>query len=276
MLATTGAVTAFGVWLARGGRSKLRRQFRQGARTLDRRRRYLDGKVQGWRYHRAWREPAPDVPDQVLVDRIRSTLGPLEKRLDVPHLHVTIEGRTAILHGEVPTEDDAAQLIDAVAQVAGVQAVRSHLRVGLIRGDTRPSEGRRPATSTAMRQLVDAARTAGAPQPEQAVGGVLRVLAGRLPPAEHDQLLSHLPADVRRLADGGRRRRWRRLPPVKTVDEFDARVAEEGRVPHVQADRVAREVLGVLHTLAPEEDAGVSAVLPAEIRRLWQETSRSA
>ena len=105
---------------------------------------------------------------------------------------------------------------------------------------------------------------------------MLRVLAGRLPPAEHDQLLSHLPADVRRLADGGRRRRWRRLPPVKTVDEFDARVAEEGRVPHVQADRVAREVLGVLHTLAPEEDAGVSAVLPAEIRRLWQETSRSA
>ena len=68
------------------------------------------------------------------------------------------------------------------------------------------------------------ARTAGAPQPEQAVGGVLRVLAGRLPPAEHDQLLSHLPTDVRRLADGGRRRRWRRLPPVKTVDEFDAGV----------------------------------------------------
>ena len=50
----------------------------------------------------------------MLADRIRSSLGPLEKWLDVPHVHVTVARHVAILHGEVGTEADATAIERAV------------------------------------------------------------------------------------------------------------------------------------------------------------------
>ena len=104
--------------------------------------RYLGGRLQGLRYRLRGGHPDPDVIDNVLADRIRSSIGGLEKRLDVPHIHVMVEGHVALLHGEVTSEEDALQLERAVAAVPGVVDVESYLHVGLTSGDTRPSEGR--------------------------------------------------------------------------------------------------------------------------------------
>ena len=75
-----------------------------------------------------------------LADRVRSQLGPLEKRLDLPRVLVTVEGPTVKLHGAVPSSDDARTLENAAREVRGVTALESHLAVGLSSGATRPSE----------------------------------------------------------------------------------------------------------------------------------------
>ena len=109
----------------------------EGARRL----RYLSGRMQGLSYRLAGRHPDPNVTDDMLADRIRSELGGLEKKLDLPHIHVMVENHVALLHGEVSTGSDIEEIEKAVASVSGVKGLKSHLRVGLIGGDTRPSEG---------------------------------------------------------------------------------------------------------------------------------------
>jgi osmotically-inducible protein OsmY len=81
------------------------------------------------------------VSDDVLADRIRSSIGGLEKRLDIPHIHVMVEDHVAILHGEVTADSDVRTLEHAIVRVSGVRGVESQLHVGLASGDTRPSEG---------------------------------------------------------------------------------------------------------------------------------------
>src|SRR5690606_13470179 len=88
-------------------RARARHALRRLARLLRRRARYVLGRLQGVRYRLSGRHPDPDVPDTVLGDRIRSTLGPLEKRLDVPRVHVMVEDHVALLHGEVGAEAEA-------------------------------------------------------------------------------------------------------------------------------------------------------------------------
>src|SRR5262245_2365592 len=83
------------------------RAWRRGVDVLGRRVRYARGWLDGARYRLARRAPDPDVADDVLADRVRSRLGPLEKRLDVPRIHVTVQDHVAVLHGEVPDERDA-------------------------------------------------------------------------------------------------------------------------------------------------------------------------
>jgi osmotically-inducible protein OsmY len=83
-----------------------------------------------------------DVDEVTLADRVRSQLGPLEKRLDLPRVLVTVEGTTVKLHGEVPSSEDARTLENAAREVRGVTALESHLAVGLSSGATRPSESR--------------------------------------------------------------------------------------------------------------------------------------
>ena len=102
---------------------------------------YAVASAPGILYRLAGRKPDPDVADDVLADRIRSSLGPLEKRLDVPRVHVMVEDHVALLHGDVPDVCDAAAIEHAVMRVSGVDGVESHLHAGLLVGDTRPSEG---------------------------------------------------------------------------------------------------------------------------------------
>ena len=97
----------------------------------------------------------PTASGTVLADRIRSTLGPLEARMDLPHIHVMAEDHIALLHGDVATAEQADQIEAAVAAVSGVEGVESYLHVGLLPSDTRPSDGaRQQPPSAALRQLL--------------------------------------------------------------------------------------------------------------------------
>lgn len=114
---------------------------RQAVRTAGRRVRHMAGQVKGTAYRLSGGHPDPRVSDDVLADRIRSSLGPIEKRLDLPRIHVMVEKHVALLHGDVATTADAEELVAAVERVPGVAGVQSRLHVGLLPGDTRPSEG---------------------------------------------------------------------------------------------------------------------------------------
>jgi uncharacterized protein (DUF2267 family) len=218
--------------------------------------------------------PDPRVDDRTLADRVRSTLGPLEKRLDLPHLHVMVEDHIVLLHGEVATDEDVQLLEDAARRVSGVQGVESYLHVGLLPGDTRPSQGRsvsRPS-SEAKRRLLSAATSAGADEAHaaEAVRATFAVLAERLPSEVHQRLLAHLPEDVRAILTPPRRA-GAIAARVRTVPELVAAVLweEDGAIAAERVPAVVAAVLSALHELAPEEGAYVAAVLPPDLRDLW-------
>lgn len=232
---------------------------------------YLRGKYRGYRYHRRGGRPNPYVPDDVLADRIRSELGPREKRLDIPRVHAMVEDHVALLHGEVPTDADADDIERAVARMSGVLGVESYLHVGLGKVGARPSDGRAVhPPSHALEHLLAAAQRAGdsdeAARP--AVRAVLATLVARLPPGERDHLVSHLPADVRAFASLPRRHGApaRRL---RHRSEFVAAVVTADALDPDRADQVVSAVLSALRELVPEEAADVAAVLPRELRALW-------
>lgn len=266
------AAGAFGAVAVFGRHTPVGRGLQHAAREGGRRLRYLPGWWQGLRYRLAGAAPDPDVSDEVLADRIRSALGPLEKRLDVPRVHVTCDSHVVLLHGEIPTAEDAKEIERAVRQTSGVRGVESYLHVGLGAGTERPSVGRaasEAAPSEAMRQLLTAARDAGASTEDApvAVRAVLRAFSDRLPEDERDQFLAQLPAGVRGLA-GPPRRHGERAARLRTVPELVAAVVPAG----VDADRaegITRSVLGRLRVLAPHEAHDVAAVLPEDLRRLW-------
>ena len=94
----------------------------------------------GWAYPTLRRHPDATVDAAPLADRVRSSIGPLEKRLHVPRVHVTVENGTVILHGEVPSNEAEAEIVKAVEGIAGVGDVRSHLTTTL----TPPRESSAP------------------------------------------------------------------------------------------------------------------------------------
>jgi len=100
------------------------------------------GQVRGRGRAAQFGSSSEEVDEVTLADRVRSQLGPLERRLDVPRVLVTVEGTTVKLHGEVPSPEDARTLENAAREVRGVTALESHLAVGLSSGSTRPSESR--------------------------------------------------------------------------------------------------------------------------------------
>lgn len=218
--------------------------------------------------------PDPRVDDRTLADRVRSTLGPLEKRLDLPHLHVMVEEHIAFLHGEVATSEEAETLEDAAGRVSGVEGVESYLHVGLLPGDTRPSQGRRASRppSEAKRRLLSAAAVAGADQAHaaEAVRATFAVLAERLPSEAHQRILLHLPEDVRAILTPPRRA-GAIAARVRTVPELVAAVLweEGGAVAAERVPAVVAAVLRALYQLVPEEAAHVAAVLPPDLRDLW-------
>lgn len=262
---------AGGVVLLRPG-TTANRILRRQLDTVGRRLRYLGGRVQGISYRLRGRRPDPDVIDTVLADRVRSSLGGLEKQLDLPRIHVMAENHVVLLHGEVASDADAAEIERAVGEVSGVAGVDSYLHVGLGKGDTRPSEGSAVhPPSPAHRALVEAAVGAGTPTKAAAavVRGILATLADRIPEGERDQVATHLPADVRPLLSPPRR--TQRTAPARTMHEFVARIAATtAELPHEQAEAIVAAVVHALRTLVPEEADDVAAILPIELRTLWQ------
>lgn len=104
--------------------------------------REVRGRLLHARYSLAGNWPDPDVPDDVVADRVRSMIGPLEKRLDVPHVNVSVCGRIVTLHGAVASREDADAIAAAAFEVPGVLGVESYLHIGLAPCETRPSTGR--------------------------------------------------------------------------------------------------------------------------------------
>ncbi len=224
-------------------------------------------------------EPDPNVSDLVLADRVRSELGPLEKRLDLPHVQVMVENHVVLLHGVVGTTDDAAAVEAAVLAVSGVRGVTSHLHVGLGDTDSRPSEGREfHQPSAAHTRLLDAAISAGvdAGHASCATRAVLSSFVARIPEHERGHVLLHLPEDVRW---------WGEVTPVldrpdghlRTVDQLVAEIVAEANALCVDPDvftpalgqRATEAILGTLRELVPEEVADIAATLPADLRQLW-------
>jgi len=213
----------------------------------------------------------------VLADRIRSSLGPLERRLDLPRIHVMVEDHVALLHGETTTDADIDQLVAAVGGVSGVVGVESYLHVGLISGDTRPSSGKLVhQPSDGHRRLFHAATAAGvdpaAAQP--IVRAILATFADRLPDVEREQMATHLPEDVRSLFSPP----WRaRSAPARTelvarsLTDLVARIAgDTAGLPPEKARDVTAAVLAELRSLVPDKPAdAAAAVLPAELREFW-------
>jgi uncharacterized protein (DUF2267 family) len=224
-------------------------------------------------YRLGGRHPDPAASGNVLADRIRSSLGPLEKHLDLPRIHVMAEGHIALLHGEVGTEAEADEIEAAVETVSGVLGVESYLHVGLDRGDTRPSVGRAvEQPSEARRRLFAAATSAGIDSSlaPSVVRAILATFAERIPQDERDQVATHLPADVRSMFNPPRR--IRQLASMRTVPELVARIAAATEVlPDDKAVEVTRAVVRELRALVPDEAADVAAILPAELRDLWDE-----
>jgi uncharacterized protein (DUF2267 family) len=263
-VAATIGVMAAGAWLAR----LLWPQLPQARRALQRGVRRLPGGFARLRYLATTGAPDPWVRDDVLAERIRAELGPLEHRLDVPTVDVEVHGHVATLRGSVPTVTDAHELEAAAEAVSGIFGVESHLEVGLASAMRPSAGGAHPGPSPARRRLLAAAERAGVPADEAAtaVCAVLSPFAGRIPAGERAHLLLHLPDDVRRLAIapapiGG-------PPAPRTVAELLERSAAFGlRGP--TAPLAAESILAELRALVPEEVDDVAAVLPRELRDLW-------
>ena len=99
------------------------------------------GRFEGAVYRLFGLHPDPDVDDATLADRVRSKLGPVEKRLDLPRVHVMVDDHVVQLHGDVEWPHEAASIVETARHVVGVERVDSHLHLGLLRSDTRPSQG---------------------------------------------------------------------------------------------------------------------------------------
>lgn len=104
--------------------------------------RHTIGRIRGISYKARRRHPEPNVADDVLADRVRSALGPLEKHLDVPRVHITVQDHIVMLHGSVGSDVEESEIERAAAMVSGVRGVESHMHVGLGPGNRRPSAGR--------------------------------------------------------------------------------------------------------------------------------------
>jgi uncharacterized protein (DUF2267 family) len=264
-----GALGLGGLVLARRHQHGLGVRWRRLRGTV----RHEAGRWPGVVYRWAGRHPSDDIDDLTLADRVRSTIGPLEKSLDLPHVHVMVEKGVVLLHGEVATEDERQAIEYEVSGIAGVQAVESYLHLGLLPGDTRPSAGRQssPPLSAARIALLDAARGAGVDEAHaaEAVRATLSVFVQRLPTAEREHLLGHLPQDVRELAAPARRL-GQSVARLHTMHELVlAVVGQDKYLSTRQADEVVQAVITELRAQVPDDASRVEAVLPKELRILW-------
>lgn len=262
----TGAGLAiFAVW----PRPALRGRTRQVVRELRRRARDAEGRADGWLYRMGAGGPDPHVSDDILAERVRAALGPVVHGLDLPHVHVLVEHRVALLHGDVGTPADRATIEAAVQRVVGIEGVESHLHVGLLPSDTRPSEGAQPSAD--LTTLVRAAQRHGGGEATAlvAVKAVLGTLAAMLPDAERVRLASHLPRDVGGLLAPPRRMGTLRY--VHTVPQMASAVVATGLVAPYHGTYVLETILPELRRMVPDDATDVALLLPPDIRALWDE-----
>jgi uncharacterized protein (DUF2267 family) len=217
---------------------------------------------------RELREEASD--DVVLADRVRSSLGPLLKELDTPHIHVMAEGNRVLLHGEVVDGAARAQIEAAVRKIAGVGTVATYLKVGLFVGEDRPSRGHQDIPSRANRAFHDALSHVGlSGRPaELALIETLQLFTDATPEGERAHLFAHLPVDVRSLL----KTNSCGCPsePVADVADFVARVRSESGLKLSEARLAVNTVIRELLVLVPEECDDIAAVLPPGLREVWK------
>jgi len=113
------SAAAIGGWLATRSKAFTKNASPYLRRTLN--------QAHGLVYRATRRHPSTTVDDTVLADRIRSTIGPLEKQLHNSRINVTVENGIAILHGDIESPEAARQIEQGVRGVAGVQGIRSNL-----------------------------------------------------------------------------------------------------------------------------------------------------
>jgi hypothetical protein len=117
--AAGASVTAIGVWLAARSKSLHKDVSPYLHRAVNH--------AKALAYRATRRHPSTKVDDSVLADRIRSTIGPLEKQLHNSRINLTVENGIAILHGDIESPEAATQIEEAVRAVAGVHGIRTHL-----------------------------------------------------------------------------------------------------------------------------------------------------
>jgi uncharacterized protein (DUF2267 family) len=90
----------------------------------------------------------------------------------------------------------------------------------------------------------------------------------RVPEEEREHVLAHLPSDVRVLS-GPVRRRGASAPRPKTVAQLVEAVIAEGGIDPAYAEPITRAVIAALRRIVRDEARDIAAVLPTELRRLW-------
>jgi uncharacterized protein (DUF2267 family) len=241
------------------GRAIARRAIRDGRRTAA----YTRGRLDGLRYAAAGRHPDENVSDDILADRVRTALGPVLRRLDLPRVHVTVERHVVTLHGDAGSLRDIKAIGQLVAAVPGVTGVRSALHVGLLPGASRPSWGRQTAAPSAgLRRLLEAADRGGVgpKQRPAAVSAVLSALATWLSRPQWQQLRRQLPADVRVL---GHRRAHR---PADAGADLVTTVSGMTGLPGPVAAQTVQAVAHELADLVPAAAPAITAALPEDLR----------
>ncbi len=215
--------------------------------------------------------------DHDLADHVRTKLGPLLHTLDLPRIHVMAEGFNVLLHGEVGTESDAVAIENAVLDMSGVIGVESHLHIGLLPSDVRPSQGK-PGRSPTMTALIHATDDLGIDSMSArsaALRAALTVLFEQIPHSERRHVIAHLPTDVVTFVNprrniGEPRLHWHR--PLM----LDAAVSLRGGISLDTAILLVPKVIKVIRTFIPDEDADVQATLSQNLREYWSQQGPGA
>ncbi len=208
--------------------------------------------------------------DADIADRIRSRLGPIVKAMDLPRIHIMAEGTRILLHGDVATEADALVIEQVVKSWTEVDSVESHLHIGLLPSDTRPSDAS-AIQSEMMEALLGTAEALGMTggPARSAVKGTLSAILEQIPPNERTHVFAHFPHDVVLFAKprqhfGDENLHW------KTELALDAAASLRGGIDLPTAEVLVPLIIGVIRHFVPEEDQDVCSTLQSALEDLWR------
>ena len=97
---------------------------------------------------------------------------------------------------------------------------------------------------------------------------MLATFADRIPSDEREQLLAHVPEDVREIADAPRRH-GAPVARLRTVSDLIVAINAHAGIDPATTPAITESVLAHLRQHVPEEVGDVAAVLPDELRNLW-------